>query len=231
MCWVGMFNFICFLLLFTSVCQARVKFIHIPKTGGTTIKVLLYEYFHRRYSHEHLDGVPHATAEIIAKELPDFDCELVDGHFPYWFMEEKEKEKENSFVFTVLRDPVERVLSHYRFYRQVYPDKNLSVYDIEPNWMCKMLCSDPHLEDSELLENAIENLEKLDFVIFMDNFEEDTINLLKMIGIDTENIEIPHINLTKKEEYDQETIEKIKNLHSLDIALYQYAKNNILLQR
>lgn len=222
-------RFFLLLVLFFSLSEARIKFIHIPKTGGSTIHEVLSQYFYENqiYPYRRINRALSPNAKKKAEAMPSIQHELVSGHFPYWFMEEKDKDKKNSFTFTVLRNPIERVFSHYRFRKKANPDLDVSIEDVLKNWTCRMLCSDPKLTGMDLLENAIENLKKLDFVIFMDNFDEDTKTMLQMIGIDTTYVRIPKLNTTKKERYDQKNIEQVKEDHALDVALYQYAKDHL----
>jgi len=226
---MGQIRFFLLLILFFGVSEARIKFIHIPKTGGSTIHEVLSRYFYEKeiYPYRRTNAAISVNAKGKAESMPSINHELVSGHFPYWFMEEKDNDRKNSFTFTVLRDPVERVFSHYRFRKRANPHVDVTVEQVAKNWTCRMLCSDPKLTGSALLENAIENLKKLDFVIFMDNFVDDTKTMLQMIGIDTTYVKIPKLNATKKERYDQKTIEKVKEDHALDVALYRYVNEHL----
>lgn len=89
-------------------------FLHIPKAAGTT----LYTILRREYSRQHtrmIDGgrVAAAVAEFKALPLAErAQVRLLMGHMPFGL---------HAFLphparyITLLRDPVERILSHYHF--------------------------------------------------------------------------------------------------------------------
>jgi len=215
--------------------MARIKFVHIPKTGGTTIHALLENRFHINeiYPYRRVGGAIEngETARDSAQGMPFFEHELISGHFPYWFIEEKDRDHESSFTFTVIRDPVDRVLSHYRYRKKENPHLEVSVQDVHPNWHCHMLASEPGLAGDELLKSAIENLEKLDYVIDYNSFEEDTKELLELLGIEIKGLKIPKFNVTEKKAYDKEMVAWIKETNREDILLYEYVKKHLLKKR
>jgi len=217
---------ICLAFLSPVIAEARIKFLHIPKCGGTTIDYILGKQFNQNeiYPFKRLNGAIAKNARSRARDLPKFEEELISGHFPFWFLEEKDPDHETSFTFTVLRDPIERVLSHYQYRKKNNPEINVTIDDVHSNWMCKMLCSDPSLPDHEILESAIENLHKLDYVVFLDTFEKDARLLFDILGIDRKNYEFPNLNRSEKVKYTKKLIEKIRNSNQLDIQLYKYAK-------
>ena len=97
--------------------------------------------------------------------------------------------------------------------------------------MCKMLCSDATLIGEELLEDSIKNLERMDFIIFQDDFENGLIKLTSVL-----NLKIPQNpklvynqtkNSKKKETLSDEEIQKIREMNDLDIRLYEYADKNL----
>lgn len=86
------------------------------------------------------------------------NSEFVTGHFPYHLLLEKDQNLESAFFFTCLRDPIERVLSQYRYMkRKIGIESPLEIY---PNMICYMLSSNPDLKGEELLNDCIETLKK-----------------------------------------------------------------------
>jgi len=89
------------------------------------------------------------------------------------------------------------------------------------------LSTDPTLQGEALLESAKENLQKLDCVLFFEHFTEDVIHLFNRFGIEIEEQEIPHINVTVKEPISESLLERIKKLNKWDMLLYEYAKTEL----
>jgi hypothetical protein len=92
------------ILFFCFSLDARLYFIHIPKTAGSTMRLLLE-------SHLSMDVYPHR--HYMQAESP-ISHELVSGHFPFWFCEKRDPDFDKAFKMTILRDPIERCLSFLR---------------------------------------------------------------------------------------------------------------------
>lgn len=83
-------------------------FLHIPKTGGTSFTHLIDSYYNNA------EILPYQTWPQLLPHWP-FDIskiKLVRGHFEYGI--HRIFGRENMRYFTILRDPVKRVLSSYR---------------------------------------------------------------------------------------------------------------------
>lgn len=102
-------------------------FIHIPKTGGTTIVQTLSNqiYFGKfqrlnptwnTHPKDFLESVPGLLEEVLVDKP---QIKVVGGHFGFGAHPEL---REASQHFTVLRDPVERVISEYYYmkYKGMY---------------------------------------------------------------------------------------------------------------
>ena len=92
------------------------------------------------------------------------------------------------------------------------------------NALCRYLAHDPLLEGKALLKSAKYNLQKIDCVLFLDQFPEEIPRLFKLLGIEIEPQEIPKINTTEKEPVSAQLLEEVRQLNGWDIQLYQYAK-------
>ncbi len=206
-------------------------FIHVPKRGGTTLRLLLELQLDEK---EIYPVRNYASVKSPVKE------ELVSGHFPYWFCSTLDKDFEESFKVTILRDPVERYLSFLRAKKKAnvqhvdlesvfnlrLVSNNVYGGDLIDNALCRYLSSDPFLEGESLLESAKKNLEKFDYIVFFDSFASDVIELFQCLGICLDKESIPKINVTNKEPISLELLEKVQKIHQLDLQLYEYAKNH-----
>jgi hypothetical protein len=95
----------------------RVLFEHLPKCGGTTVTEYLKSQYPRRLVYE-IDGRnPTQSIErfqsLSAAERHQY--RLVTGHLTDELIELVSPE---TITLTILRDPVERIVSHYFFVRQ-----------------------------------------------------------------------------------------------------------------
>ena len=86
--------------------------VHFPKAGGSSLKIqlesVLGEGLLQDYAHDPLG--PHAMEEV--HELPP-NCKMVHGHF----RASRYSQVKNRFLFTILRTPVENLISIYFFWR------------------------------------------------------------------------------------------------------------------
>src|SRR4030095_1721892 len=93
-----------------------VLFLHIPKTGGGSLLTVLGNVFGERRVRR-LRGAAEMTQaqidRIVSDEIQDIDC-LV-GHFPIHLFA---KCLDTFRPFTILRDPVDRVMSLFRFLKR-----------------------------------------------------------------------------------------------------------------
>jgi hypothetical protein len=201
----------------------RIIFLHIPKTGGVSMGNLFHSYFSDDDFYPFVNiGWRYESNERfhmneVFREFPEITQKIVKGHFPFWFFERKDPDFHRSFYFTILRDPIERVLSHQRFHNLKTP------FDVKPNLMCKMLSSDLSLQGSKLLKNSKKNILRMNFVMFQDDYENGVRKLCEILGLPQPE-SIPHVNTTEKHQVDKDTLQKLCKIHRLDIELYQFAK-------
>lgn len=112
--------------------QPIVVFLHIEKTAGTSMQGMLRDAFGR---HAHLDHADR-LAEIAASELANYS--VIAGHFNHDSL--KYIPGGRPVVFTFVREPKERLLSLYYFWRAHEPSA--------PHWTGDMkLANELLLED------------------------------------------------------------------------------------
>ena len=139
-------------------------FIHIPKTAGGSLITIFQNLFSeaRVIRLRNCDDLqPHSVQKFISDNKGRFDCLI--GHVPIHAI----GDHRHSFrIFTMLRDPVERVLSLFRFLKSM-PANAIAHQRLETNFgledllesrvpenyaqthnlMCRMLCGDPTAMD------------------------------------------------------------------------------------
>lgn len=90
----------------------NVKFLHIPKTAGTSVRSFLSRFFAARHICPAVDQ--RQFRDISPERLRSF--RMFSGHFHWHALDQIEGP---SFTFSVLRQPVARIVSFYFFLRAV----------------------------------------------------------------------------------------------------------------
>lgn len=222
-------------------------FLHLPKTAGST----LHKIIERQYKSKSIYSIDNfRTQESAAefKSLPEAqrsEIQVLKGHMRFGLHEYL---PQPSSYITILREPVDRVISHYYYvlrkpnhylYEQV-TSKNMTLKDYVSSGITRELDnSQTRLLSSiaadipfgkcspDVLESAKKNLEEHFAVIGLADKFDETLILLKRAF----NWKTPFYikaNITKnrplKEDISQETLEVIKKYNELDTELFNYAK-------
>ena len=158
----------------------KLVFIHIPKTAGTSLRLLLESNYSEAeraaiYSHQDLD-------KNLAKALADPKIKCIYGHFPL----RPVVIDSDATVVTLLREPIARSISHYNHYSKRMNDKHAKLMEgIEsPQDFTKLVQSNNRqtaflsgylnqkefLKDTEVLSKAFTNFDRLDAVGFTEHY-------------------------------------------------------------
>jgi len=212
--------------------QERVIFHHIPKSGGLTTSKILNQHF----TPQETLTEPHQYL-IQGKSLLEISqYKFIRGHFLFPRFKGLPGKR-----ITFLRDPIERVLSAHRYYKEIYREdaKKMSIEHICPaqdplkgskNQQCKFLSSldiyNPFISDREHLESAKYNLtHKFFFVGITEDLDNGISILCSLLGFPAPAT-VPRINKTKNQNrtYPKKLIRKIEKNNSEDLVLYRFAK-------
>lgn len=171
----------------------RVYHIHIRKSAGTSINSAFWgleEYNLNTIGREPIVlGKKHAFVRYSKDLIENGNYFYANSHFEFWSLQLKP----NTFTFTMLREPYERLVSLYKYYKWVDQVDDIVGMKLDPSYFVlkeqlHLLgnsftdfinnLSDKYLYNqlyvfSENLEvqEAFTNLEKLDRVYFKDNFK------------------------------------------------------------
>ncbi|TRZ38610.1 hypothetical protein CEQ21_24845 [Niallia circulans] len=209
-------------------------FLHIPKTGGSTLNSIFTRQFSAQelYDHEFFQNKIVPIADLTSEDRMQINA--IAGHLLYGAHEQFTKPYH---YFTMLRHPVDRVLSLYSYLRN-YPGyerlQNMTLEEYvrtEPeakNGQTLLLCGYPLQYNVSL---AKKRLESFDVVGITERFDESLYLLKSAFG--WTDIHYEKVNITKtrlkRTDVPLETIKLIEEHNKLDIELYHFAKE--LLQK
>ena len=222
-------------------------FLHIPKAAGTT----LHSIFEREYRGKHICDLDtnnllsdiEAFKKLSAEEINKID--LLKGHLPFGLHECFTRD----FTYvTMMRNPVDRIISHYRYalqkpnhylHKQI-TEQNMDIRDYVDSGMSNELDNamvrilSNHLYDipfgacnEDMLNLAKSNLVQFFSVIgLLERFDESV--LLMKIKLGWKKYPVYHKkNVTRKNQgkkaVDNELINHIRQRNSLDWELYLFA--------
>ncbi len=221
-----------------SIRGGLTVFVHIPKTGGTTLHNVLSRKY-RGHDFLNVKTVHTPIREIALEKAKSEKPFLVVGHLGY----NEIKDIPGSFVFTFLRPPISRVISHYYFLKETpsakhYDYLNLPDTTIESFYAQKekreidnclvRYISGNHKDFGTINEEdyllALHNLEhKIDFFGLQEHYDESLIMLGEKLGWTLPVYR--KTNLTKKKEVvSARTLEFLKEANKWDILLFDKAK-------
>lgn len=178
----------------------KIAFIHIHRTGGTTITQLLKK-------------MKHPTNVIIA------------GHFHFKKIHEDfDHYDDDFFTFSFVRNPWERLLSWFLFFRQQTPQRLNFQHFLE------QLDGYQDYDSGDFMTNQVDYLtpgddgKEVDFIGKYENFQTDLEHVFEILQIPV--FEIPVLNGTSKpfwtDYYNETTKKMVAGMCEKDIDTFKY---------
>lgn len=233
-------------------------YLHIPKTGGSTLNSMLYTQYKTTSGQKAeygwwRDGVYYLPDGFIRQPAGDIenqvrrgiqrpDTSAVLGHFAFGLHEYLDRPAR---YMTMLRDPIQRVLSlyhHMRQFKRIDPEMTVERFVSEPH--VQEACNDQTRRlagecvanacDRSTLTRAINNMESaIDIVGVTERFDASVLLAKKKFAWTVDIHYVPKlVNVARRTNPSEDLaqIMCIKQHNMLDLELYRYA-NQLLDQR
>jgi hypothetical protein len=210
--------------------------LHLPKTAGASFGKSLETYFGaallRDYGDQGINKPPfernqsalRAGLEIAADALADIRC--VHGHFlPAKYLLRSSLHA-MQFI-TWMRDPVERLISHYNYWQRSYHPNTLPHHKkvIEEKWTLAQFCLSPQFRNIYSQYLWAFPLRCFDFIGITEHYEEDLAYFSDRFlagKLDHYKINTAHTK-TSKDVLASALRKKIEAYHQADMELYRRA--------
>ena len=223
--------------------EPLLAFVHIPKTAGKTVTTMLVGAYSKpgvRSAGNYLRG-PEKTRRKVGMERKTRGRVIV-GHVPYGLF--RESLPADTRYMTFLREPTERVLSHY--WRHLHRDpsrpptpnpRKVRTETLEQalvehrlpavnNLMTRFLCGSAAL-DGTLTASAVDaakrNLSEFAFVGLQERFEESIVLLQRTLGTGFVAYENHHVASQRPAVTERER-DLIAECNQLDTELYEFGR-------
>lgn len=212
--------------------------VHLPKTAGTSFIRSLQSHFGASLLRDY-DDLPLNTPQyernkaallsgahiIESGDFSNIDC--IHGHFlplKYLLLGIK---KDLKFI-TWLRDPVERVLSHYYFWKNncaPAPTHRLHQKMVDEDWSVEKFCLSPETQNIYGLFLWGFPIEYFDFIGITENYSEDLSWFSKNYLNTCLETHVENVGNKEGDKYsiDESFRIKLEQFHAKDIELYKKA--------
>lgn len=212
----------------------QVIFMHIPKAAGQTMRSIIA----RQYPHHQLYAVEGPVHQTRLRS-PDQAAltRVLMGHVPYGF--HQHLEGPSSYI-TVLREPVSRVLSLYRYivttpkhplHDQVldrslieFVSGQVDVEEIENGQTRQIAGVSEGRPDASSLARAKQNLADFAAIGLVERFDESVMLFKKRLGWKMPFYVPKNVTRGVHADLTMEAREIIRDRNSLDLELYQFAR-------
>jgi hypothetical protein len=222
-----------------------IIYLHIPKTGGRSLQNILL----RRYSGDEAVVDAHNKLDEIADwpEERKRNIRYLQGHIMYGA--HRMLPQECSYI-TTLREPIDRVISHYYFIKRntshalnrVVREQAIGLEDYVTSGVCDEVSNDQarliagvardsSVDTDDILKMAKENIDRKFIVAgIVEQFDETLMLLKRRLGLRNifYGVRNQTIGRPLKDQIPERTLDLIRERNYADIALYEHAKERLM---
>ena len=226
-------------------------FIHIPKTAGSSFASELSD-LRRPYRNIHVDyedkTTPHdlkleRAVDQFIRDNHTAQFRACSGHIGMRYVDKIREAVPRSKVVSILRNPVERVISDFRYARTPahppYKDfikqfPTIESYVDSPasqNKMFKFLAPDPEIRMADLFEYLDQGVS---FIGLTEMYPMSFNIVVQLFGLN--KLPTSHKRKTEPTKYNQvvrspELLKRIKDANARDFAMFRFVKERLLSRR
>lgn len=200
-----------------------IAFVHIPKTAGTSLRKGFHEYFDKNVILQNYGGQENETTPWLKELLPldnpfsflqnfnEAGCQVYLGHF---YLKNCITVFPHSNFLTMLRNPVDQVISHFNHFKRWHGYQGDIVNFIKS----------PQFKNIQASYLKQSRLSLLGFVGITEKYNEsvDFINSLYNVGIFKRK---ENVNSKSYVEIDDDIKELIVNENTKDVSVYNYCSD------
>ena len=112
--------------------QPMLAFVHIPRTGGGSLSTAISQNYSRLQGPGNYQRNPEKTRDAVARLGSEGVRKAIGDHVPYGLY--VRHLPDDTRYITVLREPVDRVLSHYHFHAQAGSRPDQGARKLRTTW-------------------------------------------------------------------------------------------------
>lgn len=195
----------------------KIAFVHIPRTGGTTVEKMLGLY----------EPWPTVRMDLLRGPYQRDGEQLHLQHLPLEDMSAiAQVDLSQWYKFAFVRNPWDRLVSVFCFMNRGNRDCGLERFRSFVSWAATVIAKRDHLVgDYCHLRPQVEfSINELDYLGRFENLEADLRKIFSHVGLPID--EIPHEHQTKRKRYvdyyDSETEQQVADLYADDIESLGY---------
>lgn len=234
-----------------SLGNQTIIFLHIKKTAGTTLRNIILRNHHpsETFIIDHAFGYHHLHDLKNLSPHSKKNIKMVTGHIPFGI--HKHIPGKSTYI-TLLRDPVDRVISYYyhilkhldHYQHQWLKANKITLAQFARSHNIKEIGNaqvrqiagiwdnpnQKHLNQDDLLKKALENIEKHFLLVGITELFTESLVLLKekLHWQDCRFIPMNiNSNRLRKEDISSEIQTIIAETNALDVQLYDYAQKQL----